>query len=206
MRRIVLPGDKIADKAIRIPNTFIDDNVTYAAVIGMLDEDGTYIPLEARYKPAVEDVVIGLVMDVRPSSYNIDINLPFSGFLSGRDLRIRLNIGDVIMCRVKSVDEVGNIDLEDARILPKGKIIEFPPSKVPRLIGRKSSMLNILKEAAGGEIIVGNNGYVWISEISNIPLLLRAMNRIIQKAHISGLTDNISQFLNKELKANKGEY
>jgi exosome complex RNA-binding protein Rrp4 len=59
-------------------------------------------------------------------------------------------------------------------------------------------MLSLLKTYAGGEIMVGNNGYVWISDQSNIPLLLKAIKLIELKAHKSGLTDTIAQMLKDE--------
>lgn len=198
MRKIVLPGEKIADREIRLPNTFTEHGITYAAVVGMLNEEGMYIALEARYKPVVEDTILGIVTDVRQAGYNIDINLPYLCFLPSRSTRIRFEIGDIVAGKVGLVDEIGNVDMADAKKLPRGKIVEFPPAKVPRLIGRKSSMVSVLKEAAGGDIIIGNNGYVWLSEDSNIPLILKAMNLIIQKAHFSGLTDEVTQFLKNE--------
>jgi exosome complex RNA-binding protein Rrp4 len=59
-------------------------------------------------------------------------------------------------------------------------------------------MLSLLKTYTGGEIMVGNNGYVWISDQSNIPLLLKAIKLIELKAHKSGLTDTIAQMLKDE--------
>jgi exosome complex component RRP4 len=93
------------------------------------------------------------------------------------------------------------VDLGEVRRLPKGKIIEFPSAKVPRLIGRKSSMLMLLKDYAGGDIMVGNNGLVWISEKSDMPLVLKAIKLIEKKAHKSGLTDEVAAMF----KAERGE-
>ena len=194
-KRIVLPGDRIAEGRIRAPNTYHKDNGTYAAVVGTLDDKNRFVPLENTYKPYPGDAVIGMVVDVRHAGYEVDLNLPEGGFIPSRDTRITLQLGDFVYCKIKSVNEVGDVDLGEVRRLPKGKIIEFPASKVPRLIGRQSSMISLLKEHAGGEIMVGNNGYVWISEKSDIPLLLKAIDRIKQKAHKSGLTDEIANLL-----------
>jgi exosome complex component RRP4 len=86
----------------------------------------------------------------------------------------------------------------DIMKLGKGDLVQFPPAKVPRLIGKKSSMLNLIKQHAGGDIIVGNNGYVWISEQSDIPLVLKAIDLVTERAHISGLTDTMEAFLKNE--------
>ncbi len=197
-KQLVLPGEKIADGRINMQNVYFDGTSTYAAVVGTLDSQGHYIPLETRYKATVGDVVIGTVMDVIHAGYRVDLNLPQSGFVPTRNTKIELQLGDFILCRVKSVSEVGDVDLGDVRRLPKGKIIQFPSAKVPRLIGRKSSMLLLLKTYAGGELMVGNNGYVWISDNSNIPLVLKAIKLIEMKAHKSGLTDSVAKMLKDE--------
>jgi len=200
-KRIVLPGEKVADSKTSLPNTFIEGDATYAAVIGTLDSEGRYIPLENRYRPVVGDSIIGMVTDIRRAGYIVDLNLPQNGLIVGREIKIKLQLGDFVMCRVKLVNEIGDTELGEVRRLPRGKVVEFPPAKVPRLIGRKSSMLNLLKEHAGGDIMVGNNGYVWLSEKSDMPLLLKAIKTIEAEAHRSGLTDKIAALLEKE----KGE-
>ena len=197
-KRIVLPGEKIAQGRMNIPNTYSDGETTFAAVIGMMDEEGRYIPLENRYKAVVGEVVGGVVTDVRHAGYEVDLNLPEGGFIPTRDIKLTLQLGDFVICRVKTVSEVGDVDLGEVRRLPKGKIIEFPSAKVPRLIGRKSSMLNMLKDYAGGDIMVGNNGFVWISDKCDIPLMLKAIKLVERKAHKSGLTDEVAAFLKSE--------
>ncbi|MBU0532525.1 hypothetical protein KKB44_03460 [Candidatus Micrarchaeota archaeon] len=196
-KKIVLPGEKIADSRINAPNTYIDGNATYAAVIGSVDNEGRYISLENRYKPFVGDTIIGMVTDIRRAGYLVDMNIPHSGLIVSREVRLKLQLGDVVLCRVKMVNEVGEVELGEVRRLPKGKIVEFPTAKIPRLIGRKSSMLNLLKEHAGGDVMVGNNGYVWVSEKSDIPLFLKAVEMMKLKAHTSGLTDEIAAMLQK---------
>jgi len=199
-RQIVLPGEKIAEGKINAPNTYFDGAATYAAVMGTRGEDGRYIPLENRYWPSVGDVVVGMIVDVRHAGYEVDLNLPQGGFIPSRDIRISLQLGDFVICRVKSVNEVGDVDLGEVRRLPKGKIIEFPSAKVPRLIGKKSSMITLLKDYTGGDIMVGNNGFVWMSEKSDMPLLLEAVEMIKRKAHKSGLTDEMAVFLKSKSK------
>ncbi len=197
-KRIVLPGEMIAEGKTGAPNTYFDGTATYAAVVGMRDDEGRYVPLENRYRPAVGEVVVGMVTDVRHAGYEVDLNLSHGGFIPTRDVRLTLQLGDFVICKIKSVNEVGDVDLGEVRRLPKGKIISFPSAKVPRLIGRKSSMLNLLKDYAGGDIMVGNNGYVWMSERCDMPLLLKAIGMIDRKAHKSGLTDEIASFFKSE--------
>ncbi len=194
-KRMILPGEKIADGRVNAPNTYFDGKDTCAAVVGLMDESGRYIPLENRYLPGMGDVVVGMVTDVRHAGYEVDLNLPDGGFISTRFIKIKLEFGDFVVCKIKDVTETGDVDLTEVRRLPRGKIIEFPSAKVPRLIGRKSSMINMLKEYTGGDIVVGNNGYVWISERCDMPLILEAAKMIEKNAHTSGLTDRMKAFL-----------
>ncbi len=197
-RKIILPGEKVAEGRLNAPNTYSDGTATYATVIGMVDEEGKYVALENRYKPVVGDVVVGMVTDVRHAGYEVDLNLPEGGFIPTRDVRLTLQLGDFVICKIKSVSEVGDVDLGEVRRLPKGKIVEFPSAKVPRLIGRKSSMLTLLKDYAGGDIMVGNNGYVWMGEKCDMPLMLKTIKLIERKAHKSGLTDEVASMLKQE--------
>jgi exosome complex component RRP4 len=199
-KRIILPGERITEGKYKIPGGFVEGESTYAAVMGMLDEGNRFIPLENKYRPFREDILIGVVTDSRHAGYSVDINLPKEGFIPSRDTRIRLELGDFVFCKIKSVNEVGDVDLAEVRRLPKGKVVKFPPAKVPRLVGRQSSMINMFKENVG-DIMVGKNGYVWISENANIPLALKAIDMIEDQAHMSGLTDRVAEFFANE----KGE-
>lgn len=200
-RKLIVPGEMVVNKKALIPHTYTDGVNTYATVLGMLEEDGRFIPLEMRYKPIREDVVVGVVTDIKHSGYIVDVNLPEPAFISTKDFVKQLHYGDIVSCTVGDVDEVGEVDFMEIKSLPSGKVIRFPPAKVPRLIGRKSSMLNLIRDAVNGEVVVGNNGYVWVQGTANIPLALTVFDLIIKKAHTSGLTDFIAQFLtsNKEL-------
>ncbi len=196
-KKVVIPGEKIADGKLRIPNTFVEGDATYALVVGMLDENGRYIPLESRYIPKHGDTVVGVVTDVRHAGYEVDLNLPLSGFIPSKNTRIRLEFGDFVICRIKSISESGSADLADVRRLPRGKVVDFPTAKIPRLIGRQSSMVNLLKEHSGGDVVVGINGYVWMSERCNLPMLMAAIDYIRKHAHRSGLTDAVAALLKK---------
>ena len=192
-KRIILPGERITEGKFHIPGSFVENESTYAAVIGMLDEGSRFIPLENKYFPVREDIVVGVLTDSRHAGYSVEINQPKDAFIPSRDTRVKLEIGDFVFCKIKSVSEVGDIDLAEVRRLPKGKVITFPPAKVPRLVGRQSSMINMFKDNVG-DIMVGKNGYVWISENADIPLALRAIAMIEEQAHKSGLTDRVAEF------------
>jgi len=197
-RKLVLPGDKIADGNQRIPYAYFENGAMYATLIGFIDEGGRYMPIEKPYKPIRDDIIVGVVTDARHAGYSVDLGHSSGGFISSRFVRTKLQLGDIIIAKIRSVSETGGImDLGDVKRLPQGKIVRFPTSKIPRLIGKKSSMLELIKKYGKGDIVVGNNGYVWISDRSDIPKIMKAMNIIDEKAHTSGLTDTITQFFEK---------
>jgi exosome complex component RRP4 len=71
---------------------------------------------------------------------------------------------------------------------------------VPRVIGKKGSMIKLLKQMTKCEITVGQNGNIWIKgERQMEDIVERAIFKIDQEAHIPGLTDRIKKILETEL-------
>ena len=197
-RKLVLPGDKIADGKESIPHAYFENGAMYATLVGFVDETGRYLPIERPYKPLVGDIIVGVVTDARHAGYSVDLGYSSGGFISSRFVRVRLQLGDIIIAKIRTLSETGGImDLGEVKRLPQGKIVRFSTSKIPRLIGKNSSMLELIKKHGKGDMIVGNNGYVWISDASDIPKILKVMNIIDEKAHTRGLTDLITQFFEK---------
>ncbi len=196
MKKVVVPGELIFEKPYMSESTVVEGKKTYASVIGFIDEENRFVPAKSVYNPRPGDSVVGVVVCVRGNGYKVDLNLPFEGFLSGKDTRVPFGMGEILYGKVKDVDEIGNVDLIDVRKLAPGKIIEFPASKIPRLIGKKNSMLMAIMNGTGCEIYVGNNGYVYLSG-GDLPLALKAIDIIDKKAHMNGLTQEITDFLAK---------
>jgi exosome complex component RRP4 len=86
--------------------------------------------------------------------------------------------------------------------LKGGRVIYVSPSKVPRIIGKQASMINMIKEKTGCKITVGQNGWVWIQ--SDDPkkefVASKVIEYINENAHKNGLTDEVSSLLTKEMK------
>jgi exosome complex component RRP4 len=77
-------------------------------------------------------------------------------------------------------------------------LIKITPSKIPRLIGRKGSMINMIKNKTNCMIIAGQNGWVWIKgESLDEMRAAKAINLIDEQSHVSGLTDKIEQMLKR---------
>lgn len=204
MEKIVVPGEMLWDEETRVPNTYVEGGKTYTTVMGMM-RDERFVPLQVVYAPKPGDNLVGVVTDVRHSGFSVDINLPSNGFISSKFTRVSFRQGDMVYGRVKYADEVGNVDITDAKRLPAGKLVDVPASKVPRIIGKKSSMLNIIRDGTGCSVFVGNNGYIWVGGNGNIQLALKTIKLIVQKAHTSGLTDTVAEYLRENGGAGLGE-
>ena len=203
--KIVVPGELIAEKPVRMPDAYVENGKTYSEVVGLFHEsEMKLVALEGSYVPMDEDYVVGVVEEVKFAGCNVDINSPYKSFLSSKDTRFQFDLGEVIFAKVKGVDEVKNVNLFDARKLTGGEIVEISPVKVPRVIGKKSSMLNMLIDATRSEIYVGKNGRMWIKG-GNSSLAARAILKIEKEAHMTGLTDRMKVFLESEKENGKSQ-
>jgi exosome complex component RRP4 len=90
---------------------------------------------------------------------------------------------------------VKELTLTDAMALKGGSLLKFSPVKIPRLIGKKNSMVTMIKDATGCDIFIGRNGFVWLSDKGDVSLAKRAVQKVDAEAHIPGLTDRVAAFL-----------
>ena len=164
--------------------------------------------MKSKYLPKKGDVVIGKIDDVRFSMWGVDINSPYSGILPAsevfgrekKELSRVFDIGDVLFLRIVDVDEVKKVKLGlKGRGMGKfkgGVIVDIAPTKVPRLIGKKGSMINMIKDKTGCKIVVGQNGLVWVKGNEDMEQIVKNIIKLIEKeAHTSGLTDRIKNKL-----------
>lgn len=198
MREIVTPGDMVSEKAVREPNTYIYEGKTYSKVLGIKDEKNQIIPLEGVWNPRVDDSIIGIVSEVKAKVYIIDISY------FGRALLIpskfdnyEFETGDVINAIIKDVEAKKTIILTEPQKLIGGTILSIKPKKIPRVIGKKSTMIRQIADATGTHIVVGMNGLIWLNG-GNLILATEALLKIEREAHLSGLTDTIKNFLDEK--------
>ena len=74
------------------------------------------------------------------------------------------------------------------------------PTKIPRVIGRKGSMISMIKQETNCQIILGLNGVILVTGKNPVDeeLAMRAIKKIEQESHTTGLTDRITQLLKEE--------
>ncbi|ADL58665.1 exosome complex RNA-binding protein Rrp4 [Methanothermobacter marburgensis] len=211
---LVVPGQVLAENDYYPGRgTFKEGKKICSSFVGLVsvrNKKINVIPLQSKYIPKRGDVVIGEITDIRFSMWGLDINSPYSGLLPAsevfgkekRELENVFDIGDVLLLRVVDVDEVKKVKLGlKGRGLGKfrdGILVYITPTKVPRLIGKRGSMINMVKEKTHCDIVVGQNGVVWIK---GEPDMERIAERVIlmidREAHTSGLTDRVRELLDR---------
>lgn len=196
MREIVTPGELVSENQTRTHNTFTSNGKTYSSVLGIKDErTNDIIPLEGVWNPRVDDSVVGIVEEAKGKVYIIDLSYFGKALvIPGKYDKYEFNAGDVINAVIKDVENKKTVVLGDPRVLKGGTILSIKPKKIPRVIGKKSTMIRQIADATGTHIVVGMNGLIWLNS-GNITLATEALLKIEREAHLSGLTDTIKNFL-----------
>jgi exosome complex component RRP4 len=220
-RVLVLPGDPIeGDVEAREGYIYVDEKgVRRAAIPGFIDKRGdkqVFIPLESIYVPKPGDIVIGIVSGVGVTNWFVDINSPYIAVLNLQDFLGRpfnpavdepgkyLSVGDYVKAKVVAFDRTRSplltVQGEGLGKIVEGKIVEVSPAKIPRVIGRKGSMLEVLTEGTGCEIYAAVNGRVHVKcpnpDLEAIAVL--AIKTIEREAFTSGLTARIRKLIEEE--------
>ena len=209
---LVIPGQILADDEYYSGRgTFKENGKVCSSLMGLVslrNKKLRVIPLKSKYVPKKGDVVIGKINDVRFSMWDVDINSPYSGILPAfevfgrekKELNKVYDVGDVLFLRVVDVDEIKKAKLGlKGRGMGKfkgGIIVDIAPTKVPRLIGKKGSMINMIKDKTNCKIVVGQNGLVWVKGDEDMEQLTKNIIHLIEaEAHTSGLTNKIKNKL-----------
>jgi exosome complex component RRP4 len=216
-RKYVIPGDVITSGPYRPDqNTFLDGKRIIATAVGIseiYDDTVRVIPLTGMYYPKINDLVVGKVVSHTSLSWEIDINSCYVGFLPAQDvfgrdfsahgdeLTSKLDKGDLIAARIANFDRTRDplITISDRELgkIDSGELVSISSSKVPRLIGKRGSMIQTIETATDATITIGQNGWVVISCENPEGLLKakKAIQMIEEQAHIPNLTDKIKSML-----------
>jgi len=223
-RKIVIPGEVLAkgDNYLLGENTEKNSKGEIIALRYGLSEESNrlvkVIPLSGTYKARRGNVVIGKVSNINLNGWNIDIGSPESTFLSLMEVPRYVNkdgleevmkIGDMVSAKIWTVNKRG-IDLSiKSRGLGKieeGLIFKINPNKVPRIIGKEGSMINLIKDNTGCNITVGQNGIIWVKgdKVEDELFSKKAIMFVAEKSMITGLTDEVKKWFKENKPSNKG--
>jgi len=219
-REIVTPGDLLAEGDFMAGrNSYKIGSKVYACKLGLVEYKGkvvNVVALNTFYIPSVGDLVIGKIVEINLHGWTVDINSPYLATLRASEainkpykpqkdeLSEILDIGDIIQAKVIAFDRTRDplLTIREPGLgkITRGQIIKVSPAKIPRIIGRKGSMINILKKETHCNITVGQNGLIHIygrdPEDERIAIL--AIKKIELEAHTSGLTDRVTEMISKE--------
>ncbi|WP_420544838.1 exosome complex RNA-binding protein Rrp4 [Nitrosopumilus sp.] len=221
-RKYVIPGDVVTSGPYRPEqNVLLEGNKIISTTIGIseiYDDSVRVIPLTGKYIPKINDLVIGKVVSHTSLSWELDINSCYVGFLPAQDvfgrdfsahadeLTSKLKTGDLVAARIANFDRTRDplvtISDRDLGKIDSGDLVQISPSKVPRLIGKRGTMIQAIEMATNAAITIGQNGWVVVSCESSEGLLKakKAIQMVDDKAHVANLTDQV-----KEMLESKGE-
>lgn len=216
-RKHVIPGDVVTTGPFRPEqNVILEGEKIISTTIGISEiyEDSVrVIPLTGKYIPKINDLVIGKVISHTSLSWELDINSCYVGFLPAQDvfgrdfsahadeLVTKLKSGDLVAARIANFDRTRDplvtISDRDLGQIDSGDLVKISPSKVPRLIGKRGSMIQMIEMATNAAITIGQNGWVVVSCETPEGLLKakKAIEMINEKAHVANLTDQVKEML-----------
>ena len=201
-RKLVVPGEVVTKEQKKLgSHVFLSEGKIVSDALGFISESEEYVsvvPLEGKYIPHVGDLIVGVIASEKLSGYTVDVNSINESFVSKKEFRDNLKEGTFISAKVSDVDTLNEADLENIRVFYGGEIIKVSPVRVPRIIGKNSSMLNVIKDATQTNLMVGRNGIVWMNG-GNKALAVQAIRLVEEEAHLSNLTAKVTDFLKKEV-------
>ena len=222
----VIPGDCIADGNVKpLLNAIKINDKIYATRVGIAEvgNDGAkVIPLSGVYVPRIGDLVIGKIMEHSAMAWDLDIRSCFAGYLPAQDvfgkefspsqddLTQTFRVGDLIACKIANFDRTRDPLLtasdKDLGLIPEGQVVSVSPTKVPRLIGKRGSMIQTIEQSTGCKIIIGQNGIVVVSGSSrdSIILAVKAIRMVDEEAHTVNLTQRVKDMLQGSMGDNDG--
>jgi exosome complex component RRP4 len=222
-RDLVVPGDPLFEGRIRTgDNTYRSQGKVSATHIGLVNynrDTVSVIALEAGFNPLTGDLVIGNVTDIALGKWIVDIdaasdadlNVPDAidvPFRTDINMPSILDIGDTVIAKIVDLDRrrtpILSILGRGLGKVTEGFIMRLTPSKIPRLIGKKGSMVNMILKETRCNIVIGQNGRILIHGRTREQerMAVSVIEKIEREAHISGLTNRVQEYL-RQLKEEK---
>ncbi len=218
-REVVVPGQLLAEGRYKSSfGTYVSaDDEVFSALVGLAELRGNtvrVVPLHGVYIPREGDRVIGTITFVAGNNWKVDIGGPYGASLHANnalrkpyddDISKYYDVGDVIAAEVATYDRTTGPYLSmkgrGLRKLKGGLLVEVSPAKIPRIIGRKGSMINMIKSKLDIQAMVGQNGRIWIrgAELDSLQIAKKAFRMVAEQSHTTNLTDRVAQMIDEKL-------
>ena len=217
-KQVVAPGEVLAEGDHLLgDNAYRIGTKIFSACMGILEVDGNrvfVVPLKGGYFPRVGDLVAGRIVDIGLSGWLVDIRAPYEAMLPAsetpgprgprrRDLSTSYEVGDTVLAEVLAFDRTRDplLTVKGPGLgkVASGRVVEISAAKIPRLIGRKGSMISMLKKETDCQITVGQNGVVmvWGKSPESERVAVEAIYMVEREAHTRGLTDRIREMISR---------
>jgi len=212
-RKAIIPGEVIIEGEDYLPGEGTEkrDDKIYSLRYGLAEETNKLIkviPLSGIYEPRRGNVVIGKVEMLTMNGWVINIGSSENAFLPLMEVPRYVNkdeiaevmdIGDLAIVKIFSINARGiDVTLKSRGLgkVDEGLVFEINSNKVPRVIGKEGSMIKLIKDETKTNITVGQNGKILINgeKIEDELLAKRAIEHIVEKSFISGLTEEVTKW------------
>lgn len=215
-RRYVIPGEVVARGNVRADlNVVRVGDELVSTRVGMAEvghDTARVVALSGPYIPRIDDLIVGKVIDYSAFAWEVDINSCFFGILPaasvfGRDyspakdsLTDKLKVGDMIATRViafdRTRDPLLSISGPGLGRIPRGLVVKISQAKVPRLIGKRGSMIKSIEAGTKSRMLIGQNGVVVIvGATEDVQKAASAVILVEQEAHSVDLSEKVQKLL-----------
>lgn len=218
-RKVVIPGEVIMRGEDYLPGEGTEKRgeEIIAMRYGLAEESKKLvkiIPLSGVYQPRRGNVIIGKVVNITFNGWILNIGASDNAFLSLMEVPRYVNqdgldevmdLGDTIVAKIWNINRRGidlSIKSRGLGRIDEGIIMQINPNKVPRVIGKEGSMIKIIKDETGCNITVGQNGWIWIkgNKVEEELYAKKAILFVTEKSFVSGLTEEVKKWFDKEKK------
>jgi len=215
---ILLPGEPIEWEGKIIGEVYRENNKAYPKFISTVrvsESTLKVIPLTKVYIPKRGEYVVGVIKEIIPVGWEVDINSPYRAILPIReasnlainplevDLSKLYRVGEIIFAKVVGISKFGTVTLtmkgQKAKKLKGGILIKVNPAKVPRIIGKGGSLVKLFKDYANVRVYVGQNGYIYLKgDLERVEYIVELIRYLEKYSHKHGLTDYIKEKLEEK--------
>lgn len=211
-KEVVFPGSLLTDNNLKNgKGTFKDNGKIFSNMMGFVyfESDGVYvIPFKDSYSPKYGDLVIGRVTNSTYSSWSIDLNTTYHGYLptselcdnSQQNLSSIINVKDILLLRVANVDEINRIKLT-IRSHGLGKFNQGVIKKVKQptihfLSEENVFVISLIEKYLHADVIVAKNGLIWINSTKeNIDYVIEIIDFIDENPFMHNLVKKVQSII-----------
>ncbi len=218
-RKVVIPGEVIEKGNDFLPGEGTEKRGEEIVALryGLAEESNRLvkvIPLSGVYHPRRGNVIIGKVEMLTFNGWVINIGTAENAFLSLTEVPRFVNkdgldeimdIGDMSVVKIVGINKRGiDVTIKSRGLgrIDEGLIVPVNPNKVPRIIGKEGSMINLIKDETKCNITVGQNGLIWIKgdKIEDELYAKKAILFVTEKSFASGLTEEVQKWFKGDKK------